>query len=221
MKEFLVMGIDISKSTLDLFIKPDGLTAKVDNNQAGFKTLYQQLKKSGLAVKQTLVVMEHTGSYSHRLEKFLRSKSIGYCKVPALQIKRSLGIVRGKNDKVDALRIAEYGWLRRAELKVDEPDFMHLEKLKSLLNLRSQLVKDRSGYVCRLKEISHSYDFKKTDVIIRSTERTIKMLKHEIKCIEEAILELIDSDEHLKQTSKLIRSIKGVGLIVAAYMICY
>ncbi len=37
--------------------------------------------------------------------------------VPTLQIKRSMEVVRGKNDKVDAARIAEYAYLYRDKLQ--------------------------------------------------------------------------------------------------------
>ena len=38
--------------------------------------------------------------------------------VSPLEIKRSLGIVSGNNDKVDAQRIAEYAYLKRGQLKI-------------------------------------------------------------------------------------------------------
>jgi transposase len=221
MKDFIIVGVDVSKATLDVCLKPSGITMKIDNSICGFKSLFQELKKSGLEVRNSLVVMEHTGSYSYRLEKFLISKSVNYCKVAALQIKRSMGIVRGKNDKIDAVRIAEYGWLRREKLRVDEPLSENLEKLKQLLSLRSKLVKDRSGYKCRQKEIKSSYDYKKTDPINQSNTRMINAFTQEIKVAEKGIRQLIDSDKTLKQVSLLIQSIRGVGLIVAAYMICY
>lgn len=221
MKEFLVIGIDISKATLDIFFKPGGTTFKIDNNQAGFMRLFEELKKTELAITEVLVVMEHTGSYSFRLEKFLKGKSIGYCKIPALEIKRSTGIVRGKNDSIDAARIAEYGWLRRDNLKADESCSKQLEQLKMYLRTRSKLVKDRQGYKCRLKEISDSYDYKKSDVIMRLHQRMITNLTKEITAIETLIGELINADKALKQISDLIQSIKGVGLIIAASIICY
>ena len=63
------------------------------------------------------------------MERFLKSKGIRYCKISALQIKRSLGMIRGKDDKVDAVRIAEYGWLRRDQLvacEMPEENLMEL-----------------------------------------------------------------------------------------------
>lgn len=221
MKEFLVIGVDVSKATLDICIKPLNLTMQISNDQKGFKDWYGELKKIMDPSSKVMVVMEHTGSYSLRFEKFLRGKAVNYCKISALQIKRSLGVIRGKSDKVDAVRIAEYGWLRREELKADEPCPEEIKRLKSLLSLRSKMVRDRSGYVCRLKEIKNTGEYEKSDPIIRAHSKMITTLTAEIKSIEKQIRELINSNEALEKNSKLIRSIKGVGEIVATYMICY
>lgn len=220
MKEFLVFGVDVSKSTLDICCKPSGLTMQISNDQSGFKAWYGESKKIMDPAKKVMVVMEHTGSYSTRFEKFLQGKGIEYCKISALQIKRSLGLIRGKNDKVDAIRIAEYGWLRREQLQAEGPCSESIVKVKSLLSLRSKMVRDRSGYMCRLKEIRNAGEHGKSDPIMSLHLRLIASLTKEIKVVEQQIREFINSDEELKQTSELIRSIKGVGLIVAAYMIC-
>jgi transposase len=221
MKEFLVIGVDVSKATLDMCFKPSGLTMQISNDLPGFKNWYRESRKILSSAAKTMVVMEHTGSYSNRFEKFLRSEDIEYCKVSALQIKRSLGVIRGKNDKVDAVRIAEYGWLRKDQLKADESCSEHVMKLKSLLSLRSKMVRDRSGYRCRLKEIKNAGDYLKSDPVIRIHNKIIITLTTEIKTVEKQIRELIKSNKELAKTSELIRSIKGVGEIVAAYMICY
>ena len=221
MKESLVIGVDVSKATLDICIRPSGLLMQISNDRAGFTNWYRQSRQILGSVANVMVVMEHTGSYSNRFEKFLRSKSIEYCKISALQIKRSLGVIRGKNDKVDAARIAEYGWLRKEQLKAEEPCSENIVRLKSLLSLRSKMVRERSGYMCRLKEVRTAGEYGKSDPIICMHCRLIANLTKEIKIVEKQIQELINSDIELKQTSELIRSIKGVGQIVAAHMICY
>lgn len=221
MKEFLVIGVDISKATLDICFKPSGLTIQISNAQEGFLNWYRQLKPLISKTTQLIVVMEHTGSYSVRFERFLRTRSVPYCKIAALEIKRSQGMVRGKSDKVDAARIAEYGWLRRQDLKPEEACPEIIVRLKELLSLRSKLVKDRSGYISRLNESTNTGKLGKSDVIVATQNRMIATFTREIKNVEKQIRELIQSDKEIKQTSELIRSIKGVGEIVAAYMICY
>lgn len=218
--KFLIVGVDVSKETLDICIRPTHVTMRINNCPEGFRNLYKELKKYLNVDTSVMVVMEHTGSYSARFEKFLQEKSLDYCKIAALQIKKSMGIIRGKNDKIDAARIAEYGWLRKEELRADEPVNPNLIKLKDLLSLRRKIVRDRSGYLCRLKEMKAAKDYAKSDTIIQMQQRLIKALTAEQKLVDKKIMELINSDRELKQTSDLIRSIKGIGKLIAAYMVC-
>ncbi|REC59018.1 IS110 family transposase, partial [Chryseobacterium pennae] len=51
---------------------------------------------------------ENTGNYGLLLASLLEERQLLYYQVPALEIKLSQGIQRGKNDKVDAWRIARY-----------------------------------------------------------------------------------------------------------------
>ncbi|MFL5808645.1 MAG: transposase, partial [Flavisolibacter sp.] len=162
MKQFLIAGVDVSKSTLDVFFKPGDCSMKTTNDTRGFKPLIKELNKLATTAIP-LVVMEHTGRYSLKFERFLTTHGIGYCKLSALQIKRSLGVVRGKNDKVDAQRIAEYGWLRKDQLTCDIALSDKLVQLQELLSLRLKLVRDRSGYINRFKELQSSGCCTKTD----------------------------------------------------------
>lgn len=216
MKECLIIGVDISKSTLDIFIKPTGVTIKIANTPQGFKKWFSMFKKQ--FDSQTVVIMEHTGQYSYRFELFLRSKKIGYCKIPALQIKRSLGMIRGKNDKVDAERIADYGWLRRDRLTADQYPAETIVELRSILSLRLKFVRDRSGYITRLKEMKAS-GMNNHDYEIRIQQQAIEFFTTNIKMLNKKIQELIVSDGDLKNNCELLRSIKGIGWIIAASMI--
>lgn len=60
--------------------------------------------------------MEYTGIYTYNLENYLFKNKIAYVKRPALDIKRSLGMIGGKSDKADAKFISKYGWMRKEEL---------------------------------------------------------------------------------------------------------
>lgn len=219
MKQLLIVGVDVSKSTLDIFVRPLDLAVKIDNDVHGFKQWLKEVKSLSSPDVNLMVIMEHTGQYSYRFETFLRSKSIDYCKIPALQIKRSLGMIRGKSDKVDARRIAEYGWLRREILVADQPVEDDIRQLQNLLNLRQKMVRDRAGYICRLKEFKSTGICKLSDPIMKMQKQAIDFLSSKISEIEELIKTLINSHPALKKTHELLTGIKGIGLIIAAYMI--
>lgn len=69
-----------------------------------------------------------------------------------MEIKKSLGISRGKDDKVDATKIALYGYRLRAEIKPYKLPSKNIYQLKRLLTLRERLVKQNAGYKTTLKE---------------------------------------------------------------------
>ena len=218
MHDFLIVGIDVSKASLDICFKPVEIFIRIENNAGGFKTWYKELMKYCSAQTKLLVVLEHTGRYSLKIEAFMRSKEIAFCKVPALQIKRSLGVMRGKNDKIDSSRIAEYGWLRREILIPDPMVDQKIEDLRSLMSLRSKLVRDRAGYIARVKEII-STGGSLMDFEIKIQNQIINILTSKICVIEGKMKGLIKSNDDLSKTSELLQGIKGVGWIVACYMI--
>jgi transposase len=216
MKDFAIVGVDISKLTLDFHFKPSGKDCSVTNNADGFSE-WLELARELSQGKTLLVVMEHTGKYSRQLEILLQDQGISYCKVPAIEIKKSLGMTRGKADKIDAQRIAGYAWLRREILVADQPVQEAIESLKHLLSLRLKLVRDRAGYLNRQKE-SRSAGI---TITLDLEEQIIHKLTVAIKEVESQIRLLIASKQELQKTFNLLLSIAGVGFIVAASMIGY
>jgi transposase len=97
MKITAIMGMDVSKKTLDchLFIQQKSLPP-VSNDSKGFKTIKRWLLKELKTTEGLLVVMEYTGIYTYGIERFLEQQQIKFVKRAALDVKRSLGMVRGK-----------------------------------------------------------------------------------------------------------------------------
>jgi transposase len=216
MKRSVIAGVDVSKSTLDIHLKPYDVSIRIPNTPAGFRRWLKDLKQRGIASDSLLVVLEHTGKYSYRFEAFLRSLSIDYCKLSALHIKRSLGVVRGKNDKIDAMRIADYGWLRRDSLVADPETDREIRTLQELLSLRSKLIRDRSGYICRIKEMKATGA---DTELLKIEQQVVDFLNRKVKVVNEKIKTLIKQNKAIRKTCELLMSIKGIGWIIAASMI--
>ncbi len=116
-KEFFI-GVNVSKLTLDVAVQGTKYHIRITNNSEGFKQLVAWLKSLNMALSDCWFVLEYTEGYEYRLVQFLHAKGTRFTRVPGLQIKKSLGIQRGKNDKIDSGRIAEYGYEKRDKLKV-------------------------------------------------------------------------------------------------------
>lgn len=178
-------------------------------------------KNSSYPENEIMFVFEHTGLYSHKLAVYLSKEKILFSMVPGLAIKRSLGIVRGKDDKIDAKRIVLYAYRLRDELEPYKIPSEKLMRLKNLLSLRDRLVKQRAGYKSSFKEQSGFLIKKENKILFETQEKMISYLTKQIDNVENEMDDIIRRDEQLNEMYKLINSIKGVGPQTTLFMIVY
>ena len=216
------VGIDMSKLTFDVRIHSTQSYAQFENSNEGFKQLLNwAYKNSSFSRENIFFIFEHTGLYSHKISVYLTEKKVAFALVPGLEIKRSLGLARGKNDKVDATNIAKYAYRLRDEIKPYEMPSEQVQALKRLLSLRDRLVKQRAGFKASLKEQKRVLPKKENHILFTSQEKMINYLTKQIGTIEEEMMGIINSNEQLIEQFKLITSIKGVGKQTALFMIAY
>jgi transposase len=209
-----IIGADLSKKSIDLVCHLLNTHVQIENSIAGFKDLLQWLQQHKVNPSETMIVMEHTGLYSFCFESFLHQHQIAFCKVNALAIKRSIGLVRGKTDKLDAARIAAYGYEKKDKLVVDVPASDALKRLQMLHSTRDRLVKQRASLTCAIKEYKH-IGISEKDIIMQTQLQLIKNFGKQIEKLMTEIESIINEQEPLKQNFHLLQSIKGVGKILA------
>jgi len=219
MKRNWFIGIDISKKTLDVVIydqekKNASKHFKVNNELKGFKEMIKTLKAGGVVLKEAFICLEYCGVYGLELGLFLEGK-IDFCFCSPLHIKRSLGLTRGKNDKLDAYKIAWFSYLFRDELSPSKMPTETMLKLKSLMGERYRVVKASATEKQVLRELSRQLDSKS----IRRIKHRLKILAADIKAIENEVKELIQSSPALKKNYELLISITGIALVNATMMI--
>jgi len=224
MKNYLFhVGIDISKLKLDVVLvnKSDTNLKKhfiVTNNTTGLKRMVSLLKKEGIDLKQTLFCFENTGVYTFPLSCFCYDNNYDYWIVPALEIKRSMGILRGKSDKNDAKDIAFYSIRFRDKLKLSSIPEKEIQKLKLLYAEREKIKKS----ILIFKSTKENEDFTPSDIyktVKTHNKRTVKFLEVSLKAIESKMRDIIKQAPKLKRQFELIKSIKGVGEKTAIYFI--
>ena len=218
--EFII-GVDVSKKTLDVYCHQRGEHLQIENGKSGFRQLQKWIKAYNIDMKNCIVAMEYTGGYEYQLLQFCESRQIPYVRIPGLAIKRSLGIIRGKNDMVDSMRIAQYVEEKYKLIEPSKPLNKKLKALKELLSFRKRCVRESAGYKATLKERKHIYPEIKGDFISKELERKIKENKKVLQRVEAQIMALIDSDEAIKTNYSLLVSIKGIGKINALMTIAY
>jgi transposase len=217
----VILGVDVSKLTLDICWAEQNQHIKIDNCSKGFDVLKKWCKTHKIDLNETLVVMEFTGGYEYRFIQFCESSSISYYRVSGLEIKNSMGMVRGKSDQADSYRIGRYGEKNSKELSPSNPLNKKILLLKQLLSFRKRLVRERAGLESTIKEREHMYEMKKADLVIRIAKSKMKANTKHISDVEQEISAMIRSDQSMYQNYKIITSIKGIGKINAWMTIAY
>jgi Transposase. len=83
--------------------------------------------------------------YSKPVGQFILSLQGNLWMEMSFKIIRSMGVQRGKNDKIDAIRIALYAQRCQDEMKLYEPPRPIVEKLRTLLQLRKRLINSKNS----------------------------------------------------------------------------
>lgn len=226
MKHEFFIGIDISKRTIDVAIKTKNvkelLHKQFENKKTGFTSMLKWIKQVTQALEQELFFcMEHTGIYTLPISCFLSEKEIIYRLENPYHLKHSMGIQRNKNDKADSRMIARYAYMHHEELKPTEFSGAEIIKLQNLLAHRERLIKTRTLYKVAPKELSEFSGKELHAFITDSSLDVVKLINEKIKLAEQEIETLVEEHEGLKRNFELARSVKGVGLVIAAYMLVY
>lgn len=203
-KDFFI-GIDVSKLTLDACVNGSKNHIRVKNTSEGFKQLQSWLKSLQIDVNDPWFVFEYTGGYEYRLVQFLQAKGICFTRVPGLQLKKSMGMQRGKSDKIDSLRIAEYGYEKREKLKEHKACPAAITRLKLLLTQGSGFADAKKAQEHRLKELQAMMDLKAGDTLLKRYKQTIDFTVKLIAKTEAEIIELFSKEEaRIKILSSLL-----------------
>ncbi|QRM89270.1 IS110 family transposase [Lacinutrix sp. WUR7] len=213
-----VVGIDVSKKTIDAYCYHGQLHKEFVNDLIGYKSLLKWVSKETQSSK-VFYCFENTGYYSLKLALYLHGQGVVYVEESPLKIKRSSGIVKEKTDKLDSSIIARYAWLYREELSPSTVKSMSHLELGRLLALRDQLVRNNAGLKGTLKELKVLLSSPTTDSGCISLKRSIDYLSKQVKGIESRIKEIISGDDSMNKNHELLTSLKGVGLVVACQLI--
>ena len=216
-KDFYI-GVDISKKTIDVAIYKKEKSSKVSvcekfpNSSDGFKEMKRWLHKCGVSLTNALFCMEATGHYTYDLCLFLEQQEGSYSVQSPLHLKRSFGLTHGKNDKVDAYRIASYAYLHREDIKLSKLATNSIRKLKALMAERKSLVVEIARCKAQLKEVgSHS----SSSGTIKRTKELLEFLETQVLDIEKDMEQTIDFDAELKNNYQLLQTISGIGIVNA------
>lgn len=222
MKNKRFIGIDVSKDTLDIFIWDIKSHFVVLNSPEGFSELLETCcKQLHCKVNDLYFCFENTGRYSRALAVFFSESSILFTMAPAMDIKKSMGLKRGKSDRIDSKAIAMYAWQKRDEIKPTVLNSGMVAQLRQLLALRDKLIKHRTAYKNSIKDLQDTFFDGETTFLKEAQKRMISQLNDEITLVELEIERIIASNENWNRNYNLIQTVKGIGPVLAKYLIIY
>lgn len=204
------IGIDISKSRLDVCVHTDGQDHcfSTDNDDAGLDDLCSRLEAS----RPACIVLEATGGYERRPLAALQVAGLPAARVNPRQVRhfgRASGIL-AKTDRLDARLLARYAKAFRP--RPTPPVSRNIQRLQALVVRRRQLRAMRAAESCRKQQAGFSD-------IRAGIESSINRLICEIKAISKQIRSLIDQDRDLTEQAGLLTSLPGIGPVTAATII--
>jgi transposase len=217
------IGIDVSKDTLDLSVVVDGKNLEhycINNSAREIKSTINKIMKLLKATgDDTIFCMEHTGLYNLPLVKWLHSQQYKMWLESGVHIRKTLGMVRGKSDKVDCARIAMFAYMNRHQIKLWRPPRSVIQKIAALLSQRARMVKAKKQLNTANQEQRKFLDKEIMNSLNKYTNKAVMVIGKQIEAIEKEILGLVNADEKLNRMYHIITSINGIGFITASYIL--
>ncbi len=203
------IGVDISKSHLDVSHLEDQRARRFENSPAGLRALRTWLGSKPLA----RVVYEPTGPY-HRLFEDTLAGKLPLVKVNPLQARRFAEAcgTRAKTDALDARGLARMGVA--LTLEPDAPISRNARILRDLQVARTALIKERT----RLRNRGH---VQTNEVLKRQTRTRLALVEKQIAELDREITKLIDADERTARQRDILCSIPGLGQIATAAILTF
>ena len=200
-KNSKIAGIDISKSSFDVYSETEG-HQKFENTTSGFKKL---VKAYG---KQTHYVMESTGCYHVLLALYLSNEGILVSIENPLKIKRfiQMQLLKVKTDKADARMICKYAMSQDLSIWNSPNSFQR--RSESLFSLLQFYEKQRTS----IKNKLHREQALGTpsSSVLKSLKDVLLQIDSEVFILETELEELVK--KLYREELSLLRSIPGIGI---------
>lgn len=200
-------GIDVSKKSLDLFVRPDNVKKSFANDEEGRLECARLLAE----MHPSLVVLEASGGYEIPVVEALALRSVKIVVINPRQV-RDFAKATGKlakTDAIDAEMIARFGEAIRPEVRpLKDKD---AQQLQALVARRRQLVEMLTEEKNRL---STATSWTRPDI-----EAHIEWLEECIAKVGKDISSSIKKTPLWKEKEDLLKTFKGIGPVNACTLL--
>lgn len=201
------VGIDVSKATLDVDLRPMGKALKVANTESEISTLVEQLKAYNLK----LIVLEATGGLETELIIQLQAALLPVALINPRQ-GRDFAKATGrlaKTDAIDAQILAHFGEAMKPPVLAIESEQAH--QLSELISRRRQLVEMQTAEKNRR---SRSRGKALADI-----EAHLDYLDTRLEQINSDIEQLTQNNNQLIAKVNLLKTTPGIGQVISTTLV--
>lgn len=203
LEESVFVGIEVSKATLDIVMRPGGSRESIPNQEAQIGELVRRLS----TLRVTLLVVEATGGVERRIVRALAAAELPVIVVNPRQV-RDFAKATGrlaKTDKIDAEILAHFGEAVRPALRaVPEPAS---EELRALITRRRQVTEMLTAETNRL---AHS-----AKAVRKRIEAHIRWLEAELDRVDSELDQSIQQSPIWREQEELLKSVPGIGPVIS------
>lgn len=207
MSELRYVGVDVSKTGLEVAFNPDGGVEAFPNDEAGRKGLIRRLQALG----SCLVVLEATGGLQIPLAAELQGAGVAVAVVNPRQVRdfaRATGRL-AKTDALDAQVIRAFGEAVQLEPRPVKDEAT--QELADLVRRREQLVRMLTAEKNRLP-LSHKQ-------VRKGIKAHIQWLERELEDVETELRRRIKKSPLWRAKDDLLQSVPGLGPKTSAKLI--
>lgn len=202
------VGIDVAKDSLAVWLRPQGKSFSVTNDDAGHQQLVGLLAEE----KPSRIVLEATGGYELAVMYALSRAKHTISRLNPVRV-RAFATAMGKlakTDPIDAAVLAHLAQtLEESPSTVPSPE---RDRLRELVQRREQLVSQRDDERRRLPQARDAFVRKCLEDAIKSLQGTIRRFDREIA----TAMDCVDSEQ-----AQQLAQVKGVGPVTVAGLLAY
>lgn len=203
LEESVFIGIDVSKATLDIVMRPGGSRESIPNQEAQIGELVRRLS----TLRVTLLVVEATGGVERRIVRALAAAELPVIVVNPRQV-RDFAKATGrlaKTDKIDAEILAHFGEAVRPALRTLPAPAS--EELRALIARRRQVTEMLTAETNRL---AHS-----AKAVGKRIEAHIRWLEAELDRVDSELDQSIQQSPIWREQEDLLKSVPGIGPVIS------
>jgi len=199
------VGIDVSKASLDIAIRPLDQSLSIANDPSQFPALVKRLQALGVA----RIIVEATGGYELLLVTHLAAAGLPVVRINPRQARHFAQATNqlAKTDRADARLLAQMG-------EQLNPPVRHLpsqqqQEFEALLTRRRQLLEMLVAEKNRRQQVSH------LKRVAKDLDAHIAWLEKRLQQSDRELRDTVESSAVWKINDQLLQSVPGIGEVTA------